>query len=228
MNRISDQTLEVTSVSDRVYEVIRDRILLGDVEGGSRLHQENISEELGVSRTPVREALARLASDGLVELLPNRGARVVEVTLEDMRSSYEARLAVEPIAARLAAERGADEQLRLLKKALAAQRRARSERAVYQAVRDFHLHIVDAAANPLLSRFAESLWAGRVGPHVVHQQVDRETLAADAEEHDQILNAIETGDGPGAEKLMRKHIEASLHRLFAAAEAASSATPERA
>jgi DNA-binding GntR family transcriptional regulator len=221
MSRVPDQTLEVTSVSDRVYEVLRDRILLGDVEAGSRVHQENISAELGVSRTPVREALARLASDGLVELLPNRGARVVAVTLEDMRSSFEARLAVEPIAARLAAERGTDEQLRVVRKALAAQRRARSERAVFQAVRDFHLRIVDAAANPLLSRFADSLWAGRVGPHVVHQQVDRETLAADADEHDQILEAIEGGDGARAERLMRKHIEASLERLLAAARAAS-------
>jgi DNA-binding GntR family transcriptional regulator len=66
------------SVADRVYAALRERILAGDIPHHARLHQEQLSEELGVSRTPLREALGRLAADGLVELLPQRGARVAD------------------------------------------------------------------------------------------------------------------------------------------------------
>src|SRR3954469_9513906 len=98
--------VDVSSVPDRVYAILRERILAGELEPDSRLHQEGISAELGVSRTPVREALARRAADGLVDLLANRGARVAGVTTHDMEDAYVARLGIEPLAARLAAGRG--------------------------------------------------------------------------------------------------------------------------
>jgi DNA-binding GntR family transcriptional regulator len=153
--------------------------------------------------------------DLLLQLLPNRGARVAEMSLEDMRTAYEARLRVEPLAARFAAERAKPGDVKRMKAAVAQQRRARSARAVYQAVRDFHLTVVGAAANPSLSRFASSLWAGRIGLHVVLRQADQEALAADAEEHDQILAAIEQSDSALAERLMYEHIAVSLERLAA-------------
>jgi DNA-binding GntR family transcriptional regulator len=218
MARSTTKTLQIVSVSDRVYEVVQERILNGDLEAGSRVHQENISDELGVSRTPVREALARLAADGLVELLPNRGARVAEVTLDDMRIAYEARLGVEPLAARFAAERREPDDLKRMRSAVADQRRARSARALYRAVRAFHVAVVGAARNPLLTRFAGGLWAGRIGLHVVLRQADQEALEADAEEHDQITVAIEQGDGDLAERLMREHIAVSLERLIEVAD----------
>jgi DNA-binding GntR family transcriptional regulator len=216
--RRAEQPLEIVSIANRVYVVLQERILKGQLEAGSRIHQENVSEELGVSRTPVREALARLAADGLVELLPNRGARVAEVTLEDMRTSYEARLAVEPLAARFAAERHKPDDIKRMKSAITEQRRARSARADYTAVHDFHLAVVEAAGNPLLSRFAASLWAGRIGLHVFLRQADQTDLAADVDEHEQILEAVEGGDADGAERLMHEHIAVSLERLIAAME----------
>jgi DNA-binding GntR family transcriptional regulator len=213
--RRADQQLHIVSVADRVYGVLHERIIGGELEGGSRVHQENISEELGVSRTPVREALARLAAEGLVEFLPNRGARVAEVALEDMRISYEARLAVEPLAARFAAERRTADDLKRMAGALADQRRARSTRATYNAIRGFHMALIAASANPLLVRFAGSLWSGRIGLHVFLRQADQAALDADAGEHDEILGAIEAGDGEVAERLMREHIAISLERLIA-------------
>jgi len=209
-----DQTLQVVSIVDRVYAVLQQRILNGGLEAGSRIHQVNLSEELGVSRTPVREALARLAADGLVELLPNRGARVADVTLEDMRIAYEARLAIEPLAAGFAADRHGPDHIRRMRSAVAAQRRARSPRGAWGPIRDFHLAAVDAAGNPLLSRFAASLWAGRIGIHVFMRQADKATLAVDADEHEGILDAIEAGDAARAERLMREHIAVSLQRLL--------------
>jgi DNA-binding GntR family transcriptional regulator len=210
-----EQPLQVVSMADRVQAVLRERVLNGELEPGSRLHQENISEELGVSRSPVREALARLAADGLVELLPNRGARVADVTLEDMRASYEARLGVEPLAARFAAARHQPEDLEQMRAAVSAQRRARSPRATYTAIRRFHLAVVEAAANQQLARFADSLWAGRIGLHVFLRQADSATLAVDIEEHESIVAAIEAGDAAAAERLMGEHIAHSLEQLVA-------------
>jgi len=210
----ADRTLQVVSIVDRVYTVLQERILKGDLEAGSRIHQVNVSEELGVSRTPVREALARLAADGLVELLPNRGARVADVSLEDMRTSYEARLAIEPLAAGFAAERHGAADIRRMRSAISAQRRARSPRGAWAPIRDFHLAAVDAAGNPLLSRFAASLWAGRIGIQVFMRQADKETLVVDGDEHEGILDAIEAGDAATAERLMHEHIAVSLQRLL--------------
>jgi DNA-binding GntR family transcriptional regulator len=202
------------SVSDRVYDVLQGRIIGGELEVGGRIHQENISEELGVSRTPVREALARLAAEGLVEILPNRGARVAEVAFHDMRIAYEARLALEPLAAHYAAQRHDPENLKRIKAALAEQRRARGPRATYNAIRRFHLAIVDAADSPQIARFAGSLWSGRIGLHVFLRQADRAALAADVDDHKVIAQAIEERDGDRAEQLMREHIAISLERLL--------------
>lgn len=186
------QRLPVTSVPDQVHEILRDRILAGQLEPGARLHQAGISQELGVSRTPVREAIARLAAEDLVELLANRGARVAMPA--DPASTYEARLGVEPVAARLAAERGDGATLR---------RALKAGKAGYSASRAFHLGLVQASGNALLVSFAEKLWPRRPGAG----RMTPEELAADAREHERILEAIEAGDEARAERLTREHIE---------------------
>jgi DNA-binding GntR family transcriptional regulator len=201
--------VEVSSVPDRVYAILREQILAGELEPESRLHQEGISAELGVSRTPVREAIARLAAEGLVELLANRGARVAAIGKGDMEAAYVARLGVEPLAARLAAERQCD--LRGLRKAMTPSRKG--PKAAYAASRAFHLELAAASGNRFLVDFAESLWAGRLGLHVYAQQMTPEQFAKDAAEHDQILAAIETGDGALAERLTREHITHALDLL---------------
>lgn len=206
--------LEVSSVADRVYAVVRERILTGDLARDARLHQEAISAELGVSRTPVREALARLAADGLVELLPNRGARVAEVSPGDMAAAYEARLVVEPVAARLAAARRDEEGLTAMREAVADQRRAcAAVKEAYRANRRFHLALVEAADNPFLLRFVEAIWAGRIGLHVYLEQAAPAELEADADEHARIVEAVAAGDGEEAERLTREHIERALGKL---------------
>ncbi|MGA8339231.1 MAG: GntR family transcriptional regulator, partial [Solirubrobacteraceae bacterium] len=103
--------LNIASVVDQVYTAIRERITSGSLARGARVHQEDLAEELGVSRTPVREALRRLAAEGLVEMRTNRGARVADVDQAGMRVSYEARTVIEPGAARLAAAQRLEEPL---------------------------------------------------------------------------------------------------------------------
>src|SRR3954466_15174945 len=114
--------LQIRSVVDQVYAAVRARILSGELPRGSRLRQASLADELGVSRTPLREALRRLASEGLVELSPNRGATVSQLDFGDMRHAWAARLALEPGAARLAAERRDEDAVRRMRDAVAAQR----------------------------------------------------------------------------------------------------------
>src|SRR5437588_3494343 len=140
--------LNIASVVDQVYAAIRERISNGSLPRGGRVHQEDLALELGVSRTPVREALRRLAAEGLVEMRINRGARVADIDQGGMRGAYEARLVVEPGAARLAAARGLGEPLARMRAAVDAQRAAvRSVHRSFAANRQFHLALVAASGN---------------------------------------------------------------------------------
>jgi DNA-binding GntR family transcriptional regulator len=209
------QRVEASSVADRVYAALRERILAGDIPHSARLHQEQLSEELGVSRTPLREALGRLAADGLVELLPQRGARVADISREDMEAAYSARLALEPAAAGLAAKRRSPDALAEMRQAIADHRRAGDLQAAFAANRAFHLAVVRGAENPFLLRFAEMLWVRRIGLRVYEEQREPpEFITADADWHERIADAIEGGDARGAQRLMRRHISESMQLLM--------------
>jgi len=206
--------LNIASVVDQVYEAIRERITSGSLARGARVHQEDLAEELGVSRTPVREALRRLAAEGLVEMRTNRGARVADVDQAGMRVSYEARTVIEPGAARLAAGQRVEAPLARMRAALAAQRRSvRNVQRSFEANREFHLALAAASGNEFLSQFAERLWVARIGETIYERQVEtQERMLLDVREHEQILEAIEAGDGRRAESLTRRHLADAMKR----------------
>jgi DNA-binding GntR family transcriptional regulator len=218
--------IDAQSVTARVYADLRDRILAGELAPEARIHQESISAELGVSRTPVREALGRLASDGLVELLPNRGARVADVSPADMEASYTARLAIEPTAARLAAEARGREAIASMRAAIADHRRSTGDaRAAFAGNRAFHLALLRGSGNQFLQRFGESLWVSRLGMTIYQQQQESsELIALDADEHEEILEAVEAGDGDLAEERCRAHIARARELLFEALRRSASST----
>ena len=163
--------LPIASVVDQVYEAIRERITSGSLPRGGRIHQEDLAEELGVSRTPVREALRRLAAEGLVEMRTNRGARVADVDRREMNAAYQARLVIEPGAARLAAEERLPGPLQRMQDALAAQRRALPDVAKsFEANREFHLALVQASGNEYLMQFVQRLWVARIGEVIYERQ----------------------------------------------------------
>jgi DNA-binding GntR family transcriptional regulator len=206
--------LNIASVVDQVYTAIRERITSGSLARCARVHQEDLAEELGVSRTPVREALRRLAAEGLVEMRTNRGARVADVDQAGMRVSYEARTVIEPGAARLAAAEQLAEPLARMRAAVAAQRRSlRNVRRSFEANREFHLALAAASGNEFLSQFAERLWVARIGETIYERQVQtQERMLLDVREHEQILEAIEAGDGRRAESLTRRHLADAMKR----------------
>jgi DNA-binding GntR family transcriptional regulator len=206
--------LNIASVVDQVYTAIRERITNGSLARGARVHQEDLAEELGVSRTPVREALRRLAAEGLVEMRTNRGARVADVDQAGMRVSYVARTVIEPGAARLAAGQRLEEPLARMRAAVAAQRRSlRNVQRSFEANREFHLALAAASGNEFLSQFAERLWVARIGETIYERQVEtQERMLLDVREHEQIIEAIEAGDGRRAESLTRRHLADAMKR----------------
>ena len=211
---VASDRLNIASVVDQVYAAIRERISSGSLPRGARVHQEDLAEELGVSRTPVREALRRLAAEGLVEMRTNRGARVADVDQVGMRVSYEARTVIEPGAARLAAARRPPEALARMRAAVVAQRRSlRSVQRSFEANREFHLALAAASGNDVLVQFAERLWVARIGETIYERQVQtQERMLLDVREHEQIIEAIEAGDGRRAESLVRRHLTDAMKR----------------
>ena len=208
------QPLAIASVVDQAYAAILERITAGTLPRGARLHQEDLARELGVSRTPVREALRRLAAEGLVEMRTNRGAQVADLAPGDIRLPYEARLVVEPGAARLAAGRGLTEPQERMRRAIAAQRRAIPDvEATFEANRAFHLALVAASGNPFLVQITEQLWRHRVGVRIYeHQAETPDRMRADAEEHAEILRAVAAGDARAAQALTRRHVADAMKR----------------
>jgi len=206
---------QVQSVADQVYAVLRERIADGDIERGSRLHQEDLAAEFGVSRTPVREALRKLAAEGLVDLYANRGARVATATDEQLRSSYETRLVVEPGAARMAADRQIPAAIEAMKSAIIAEEKAgRSSAKLFQANRAFHLALIEGSGNPQLVAFMEHVWIGRIGATLYEARLDEKGLSADNDAHKAIASAIENGKPGEAERLTRGHLERAMELIF--------------
>jgi DNA-binding GntR family transcriptional regulator len=204
--------LVVESLVDRVHGILRARIVQGDLACGTRLRQAALAEELGISRTPLREALRLLAAEGLVELQPQRGAMVADLSPHDMEAAWEARLAVEPGAARLAGRRRGGDQLGAMRTAVTALRRAtsRDPHVPFGANRDFHVALARASGNFHVATFVETIWVGRIGFTIyARQHVTRALNRRYADEHAAIADAVEAGDEERAERLTRRHIAAA-------------------
>lgn len=202
--------LEIKSVVDQVHSELLERIVAGELSPGSRLRQEALAEELGVSRTPLREALARLVSEGLVEFAPNRGATVASRDFTDMENAWRARLVIEPGAARLAADRREPAAIERMEQTVVRQRSVADDvTASFALNREFHLTLVAASGNTHLLQFCELLWLSRIGvPIFARQARDRDQVLAWADDHEAITRAVATGSAASAERLTREHIAA--------------------
>jgi DNA-binding GntR family transcriptional regulator len=202
--------LRVRSVVELAYDELRARIVDGRLRPGARIGQAELADGLGISRGSVREALRRLAGDGLVDFEVNRGFFVADVGLERVLERLEARLLLEPGIARVAAERRDDQNLRELRRWVDAERSARTAAAAHDASRGFHAALANATRNEALVRIFDSLWIADVGRRLLASRRAQPTWQdADVAEHDELLEAIGAGDGARAESLMRAHVESA-------------------
>jgi DNA-binding GntR family transcriptional regulator len=208
--------LEPESLVDQAYVRLRALILSGGLSPGEQLRQQTLAGELGISRTPLREALNRLASEGLIEFRLHRSAVVAEFSQRDIEADYEARRILEPAAARLAAQRCDPKTIAALKAALEAAEDAGDDLdRQFAANRAFHRALVAGSGNPNLVRFSDELWGGRVAPYVYARQT-RQTgrQRRDRREHARIVRLIAAGDGDEAAAAVDEHLGAALQSLL--------------
>ena len=154
--------IQISSVVDQVHAALRVQILSGELPRGARLPQETLAAELGVSRTPLREALRRLAGEGLVMLQPNHGATVADLDFGDMRNAWTARLVIEPAAARLAAGRAGSRSGADAGRDRPPARAAQTRPAAWTPTGSSTWRWSTRLGNPHLTHFAEFLWVARI------------------------------------------------------------------
>jgi DNA-binding GntR family transcriptional regulator len=205
--------LEHPSLGQRVAEELRRSILTSRRKPGDRLVEEQLSEELGVSRIPVREALRTLAAEGLVDVLPRRGASVAEISPEVARDLVEVRATLEGLNARLAARHHQPTIVAELRQVLTEGNRAAKSGNVDDLVRlngEFHDKLAEAGRNTILWDIMRVL---RERTSLVFAANTARRARQDWDEHSKILAAVIGGDEERAAALATRHV----HR---AAEAA--------
>ncbi len=211
-------TPQVTNVfsskSDVAYHELRRMILSGELPAGSRLAQYVLADKLQMSITPLREAIRRLSSEDLIELDNHKDARVSTISAPEARQLFEVRLALDPAAVELAAERRTDEDIALMRTTVARLlpvTRKWGEDAL-NAHTDFHRALYLASHNDVLIKMLDDLYAKtdryrRLG---LELPAGEEPRTIDLNEHDQILELVIAKDAAGARDLTRRHIQKSL------------------
>lgn len=196
------------------YDAIISRIADGQLKPGMWLREAALSEEIGTSRTPVREALRALAADGLVELVKNRGARVRNWTNEQVSETYNLRALLEGYAASLACANATEEHIRELRRiqddleaALEARRpEYLDEVAIFNA--EFHRRIANMANSPLLANFIETIASVSLVRRAF-RGYSNDDLSRTVSSHRDILLGIETSAPDLAQTAMQAHILAA-------------------
>ena len=217
--------------ADEIALLLEDEIVSGRIEAGSVLRQEQLSERFGVSRTPIREALRRLAAQGLVSFTPNRGVRVRTLSRDELREAFLVRAELESLATALAVPRMTDERLSELDAAeqrfseltLVLREKARAGEADNALAVEwmganyaFHDVVYAAADSPYLERLAKSARRTFVGQITWVARAELDTLYERNDcEHRALREAIAAGSVNGARTLAREHVLHSWELLDA-------------
>ena len=206
-----DLTLNMNAylpLRDVVFNTLREAILKGDLKPGERLMELQLASKLGVSRTPIREAIRMLEQEGLAVTTPRKGAEVAKMTLKDMEDVLEIRDALDELAVRIACQKISDEQLRQLedmKKILEKSTQTGNVKKIAEADVTFHDVIYEATGNPklvtLLNNLREQVYRYRV--EYIKDPKNYPTLIA---EHEAILESLKNRDVKNAVEAMHVHV----------------------
>lgn len=195
--------------TDVAYQTIRSKILTGEIRGGEWLREAELAVQLGVSRTPVREALGRLVADGLAFHEPNRGVRVGEWTIEDFNEIYDLRLLLESYGASMAAVNPETEVGRLRRLADEMSGIADSDSPDYARLTDlnneFHSSIVNYSGNSKLASILASIVQVPL-VRLTFARYTREELLRSMNHHRELVDAFDARDAKWAEAVMRAHL----------------------
>ncbi len=211
----------VTSLVESAYRTIRQRVIDNIWPPGHRVLEQELALELGMSRTPLREALVRLQKEGLIELIPRHGMRVLPVSADDMRDIYQMLTALEAMAAELVARRRpGEEQLEPLKAAsrdMECALEADDRDSWAAADENFHRHLVALSGNRLLIEAVQNCWDRAHRARMVTLRM-RPRPVRSTQEHRDMLEKICAGDGRAAFDSYRAHRERGARELLAILE----------
>ena len=212
---INLQKVQMLPAREQVASMLRSSILSGGIAPGQSITLDSVGEQVGMSRTPVREAFQILAAEGLLELRQNRCAIVKGISVEAIKDHYEMRILLETEALRRACERMNDETLKAIKKVNEQGRRAKENgdtQAYNLANQAFHMIIWEAAESEKLKYFLSLLWNGLSMNRLVTAQ---EYATISLSEHDNLVRLLEKKEYEKACEMMKDHFLRSMNSSLA-------------
>ena len=207
---ITDTEDESLPLSERAYLRIRDRIVTLSLPPGSVIDEGRLRRELGLGRTPIREALRRLAQEDLVAVIPSRGTFVAGITITDLAAVTEIRVELEGFAFRLAAQRATPAECAVMRDLIAEldaihpNGEALGSEALMRVDQRLHQAVYRATHNRFLEDALERYF--RLSLRLWHLVLDRVHMEDAVQEHREILEAIVAGEGDRAESAIRRHV----------------------
>ncbi len=204
------------NLSDEAYNILANRIINRKLPAGVKLIEDQLAEDLGISRTPIREALNRLAQDGLIELVPRKGAQVSRLKAKDVEEIYELRKLLEGFAAEKATALIKKEELSEIKELVEKSESSSERRLEYFLKVDLKLHnlIISRCGNSRLIKILKSLHNFVNSFRILDAQYDRRIKQAH-KEHKTILKALLKKDARLARLLIEQHIENAKKNILA-------------
>jgi DNA-binding GntR family transcriptional regulator len=197
----------VRLASKKAYHLIKEKIITLELAPSSVIDEQALMKELGLGRTPIREALQRLGAEGLVNIVPRRGMFVTDISITDLQKIFEVRTVLTGFSARLAAQRATTDQIAQMERVLRDLEQVQSGdyRVLIDIDRRFQRLLYQAAGNDILAESLDRLYdlSLRIWYLVLHQLGDvRDAI----EEHRQVAEALKARDGARAEALIQQHI----------------------
>lgn len=214
--------LERSGLHERIAERLRERIIDGRLLPGAHLNERVLCEQLQVSRTPLREAFRMLAGEGVIHLIPNRGAVVATLDRAEVDHAFELMASLEALSGELAAQRATEAEIQAVRRLQTAmeQAHARHDLARYYRInRDIHALLVRSARNPVLAETHERLNA-RLQALRFRSNLNRDKWDAAVAEHARMVALLEARDARGLSTLMRRHLRAKQATVTAQLDAA--------
>jgi DNA-binding GntR family transcriptional regulator len=204
------------SATARVYGILKEQILTCQLPPGAGLNEGRLAEQLSVSKTPIREALAMLSHEGFIEVLPRQGYRVTDLTLADVQEIFNLRLLLEPAAAALAAERATADQLQALRSLAEEHVEVDSDEgfaAMIAQSREFHVRLAEASGNRRLAETLQHLLEEMQRLYLSGLNL-RQSVEDQRGEHRDLVAALLKGNHHLAHDIAVRQIESSRERVM--------------
>ncbi len=207
---------KIVSMDEAVYQKLKTALAKRYIRPNSQLVETTIAEQLGVSRTPVRAALKRMVYDGFVQMIPNKGAFVVNPSIDEIHNAFVVRSCLEQKSAYLAAQNFTKAMMPDFSEMIAEEKRISEARDVdeYYSLNDkFHFKIAEISANPMLNQYVQEIISRTNIFLVLFDPFFQIEVFTCINEHQDIINALQNNDSEGCAKAMEKHLRCTLEEM---------------